>query len=93
MQFEALTFVLAPLPNALFGHCGSDEYGESSGPVDLGRFFTSIIVVSGFALPIILAHSEVIDPKACVMSIIGGGYVASTPSYLRNSNSGVQVGL
>jgi len=76
-RFSALTFVFAPLPNALFSHCGSDEfitsYGEASGPVDMGRFLTSIIVVSGFALPIILAHSEVIDPKASVMSIIGGG--------------------
>ncbi|KAG6909695.1 hypothetical protein DXG01_015896 [Tephrocybe rancida] len=74
----ALTFVVAPLPNAVFAHCGSDDYGESSGPVDLGRFLTSIIVVSGFALPIILAHSEVINPKACVMSIIGGGLVYGT---------------
>jgi hypothetical protein len=75
----ALTFVLAPLPNAIFSHCGSDEfvtsYGEGSGPIDVGRFLTSIIVVSGLALPIILAHSEVIDPRACVMSIIGGRQV------------------
>ncbi|KAG6850995.1 hypothetical protein H0H93_004482 [Arthromyces matolae] len=74
----ALTFVVAPLPNAVFAHCGSDEYGENSGPIDLGRFLTAIIVVSGFALPIILAHSEVINPKACVMSIIGGGLVYGT---------------
>lgn len=69
--------MLAPLPNALFSHCGSDDlnYGEGSGPIDLGRFITSIIVVSGVALPIILAHSEIINPKACVMSIVGGGYV------------------
>lgn len=77
--FLALTFILAPLPNAVFAHCGSDEYSEGSGPIDLGRFITSIIVISGFALPIILAHSEVIDPKACVMSIIGGGYVSFMP--------------
>ncbi|KAF8238646.1 vacuolar protein sorting 55 superfamily protein [Tricholoma matsutake] len=78
----ALTFVLAPLPNALFSHCGSDEfvtsYGEASGPVDTGRFLTSIIVVSGLALPIILAHSEVINPKACAMSITGGALVYGT---------------
>jgi hypothetical protein len=78
----ALTFVLAPLPNAIFSHCGSDEfvtsYGEGSGPIDVGRFLTSIIVVSGLALPIILAHSEVIDPRACVMSIIGGSLVYGT---------------
>uniref|UniRef100_A0A8H7Y589 Vacuolar protein sorting 55 n=1 Tax=Psilocybe cubensis TaxID=181762 RepID=A0A8H7Y589_PSICU len=78
----ALTFVLAPLPNALFSHCGSDELSssyESSAPaVDLGRFITSIFVVTGFALPIVLAHSNVIDPKACAMSITGGGLVYAT---------------
>lgn len=79
----ALTFVLAPLPNALFSHCGSDEFAasyEGSGPIDLGRFITSIVVVSGFALPIVLAHSEVIHPNACAMSIVGGGYVHSAKS-------------
>lgn len=90
--FAALTFVLAPLPNAVFAHCGSDEYGENSGPVDLGRFLTSIIVVSGFALPIILAHSEVINQKACVMSIIGGGCVLYFPTIRRLYNT-TQVGL
>jgi hypothetical protein len=77
----ALTFVLAPLPNALFVHCGSDELSsnyEGSAPVDLGRFITSMFVVTGFALPIVLAHSNVIDTKACVMSITGGGLVYAT---------------
>ncbi len=75
----ALIFVLAPLPNALFSHCGSDELSsyESSAPIDLGRFITALFVVTGFALPIVLAHSHVIDPKACVMSITGGGYAVN----------------
>lgn len=75
----ALTFVLAPLPNALFSHCGSDDFAasyEGGGPIDLGRFITSMFVVTGFALPIVLAHSDVITTGACVMSIIGGGYVS-----------------
>ena len=75
----ALTFVLAPLPNALFAHCGGDdfspEYAEGSSPVDLGRFITAFIVVTGFSLPLVLAHSEIIRPGASVMSLIGGGYV------------------
>jgi len=75
----ALTFVLAPLPNALFPHCGSDDFsGEGSGPIDLGRFLTSIIVVTGFALPIVLAHAEVIRTGACITSMIGGGLVYGT---------------
>ena len=75
----ALIFVLAPLPNAIFAHCGGDDFTtdyEGSGPVDLGRFLTATVVVTGFALPLVLAHSEIIRPGACVMSIIGGGYVA-----------------
>jgi len=78
----ALTFVLAPLPNALFAHCGGDDFSaavdEGSGPVDLGRFITSIVVVTGFALPLVLAHSNVIHVGACAMSIIGGGLVYAT---------------
>lgn len=79
---SAITFVLAPLPNALFSHCGSDELSssyESSPAVDLGRFITAMFVVTGFALPIVLAHSNVINAKACAMSIAGGGYVAHFP--------------
>ncbi|TCD71883.1 kinesin motor protein cin8 [Steccherinum ochraceum] len=77
----ALTFVLAPLPNAIFAHCGGDDFStdyEGSGPVDLGRFITSTVVVTGFALPLVLAHSEIIKPGACAMSIVGGGLVYGT---------------
>ena len=72
--------MVAPLPNALFSHCGAEDfstdYGEGSGPVDLGRFITAFIVVTGFSLPLVLAHSEVIKPGASIMSLIGGGYVS-----------------
>lgn len=85
MLMSALIFVLAPLPNALFAHCGGDDFTtdyEGSGPVDLGRFLTSTVVVTGFALPLVLAHSEIIRPGACAMSIIGGSCViASLASY------------
>lgn len=75
----ALIFVLAPLPNAIFSHCGGDDFSadyEGSGPVDLGRFITAVVVVTGFAFPLVLAHSEVIAPAASAMSIIGGSYVS-----------------
>ena len=69
---------MAPLPNALFSHCGADDFAADdggSGPLDLGRFITAMIVVTGFSLPLVLAHSEIIKPGASFMSIIGGGYV------------------
>ena len=74
----ALTFVLAPLPNAIFSHCGNDDFTtdyEGSGPIDLGRFITATVVITGFALPLVLTHSEIIRPGACAMSIIGGSCV------------------
>lgn len=78
----ALMFVMAPLPNALFSHCGGDDFStdayESSGPVDLGRFITAMIVVTGFAFPLVLAHSEIIKPGASAMSIVGGGLIYGT---------------
>ncbi|KAI0079934.1 vacuolar protein sorting 55 protein [Panus rudis PR-1116 ss-1] len=77
----ALTFVLAPLPNAIFANCAGDDFSadyEASGPVDLGRFITASVVVTGFALPLVLAHSEIIRPAACGMSIVGGALVYGT---------------
>ncbi|KAG9008591.1 Vacuolar protein sorting-associated protein 55 [Tulasnella sp. JGI-2019a] len=78
----ALTFVIAPLPNVLFSHCGSDDLSsaeyEGSAAVDLGQFITSCIVVTGFALPLVLAHAGIIKHAASVMSIIGGGLVYGT---------------
>ncbi|KAJ3559109.1 hypothetical protein NM688_g537 [Phlebia brevispora] len=77
----ALTFVLAPLPNAIFSHCGNDDFTtdyEGSGPIDLGRFITATVVVTGFALPLVLTHSDIIRPGACAMSIIGGALVYGT---------------
>jgi hypothetical protein len=74
-------FVLAPLPNALFAHCGSEDFGneyETTPAVDLGRFITSIVVVTGFGLPLILQHAEIIKPAASYMSIIGGALVYGT---------------
>jgi hypothetical protein len=36
------------------------------------------IVVTAFALPLVLAHAEVIKPTACGMAIVGGALVYGT---------------
>jgi len=96
-SFLALTFVLAPLPNALFAHCGADDSlsssYEGSAPLDLGRFITAMVVVTGFALPIVLAHSEIINTKACVMAISGGGCVKDIRCLTRLTLFWIQVGI
>lgn len=48
------------------------------GYLDFGHFLTSIIVVSAFSLPLILAHTELIAPAACWMSMSGGALVYGT---------------
>lgn len=47
------TYVLAPVPNWICGHCANpDDFVESSGAavLDLGRFFTGFFVVMGMGM-------------------------------------------
>lgn len=69
------TFLLAPLPNVICGKIAqSTDYmdDQTSASIDFGQFLTGFLVLSGFAMPIALAHVKVITDAACVMSIIGG---------------------
>ncbi|KAL2021205.1 hypothetical protein VTK56DRAFT_7392 [Thermocarpiscus australiensis] len=75
------TYVLAPVPNWICGHCANpDDFVESSGAavLDLGRFCTGFLVVMGIALPVVFAHSNLITIPAMVMSVIGGLLIYGT---------------
>ncbi|KAL2152014.1 hypothetical protein VTH82DRAFT_5198 [Thermothelomyces myriococcoides] len=75
------TYVLAPVPNWICGHCANpDDFVESSGAavLDLGRFCTGFLVVMGIALPVVLAHSNLISTPAMIMSIVGGLLIYGT---------------
>ncbi|KAI0124332.1 vacuolar protein sorting 55 [Xylariales sp. AK1849] len=74
------TFVLAPLPNWICSRCANpDDFESSSNAVlDLGRFCTGFLVVMGIALPVVLAHSALINAAAMAMSIIGGLLIYGT---------------
>ncbi|KAI9007782.1 vacuolar protein sorting 55 [Hyaloraphidium curvatum] len=78
----ALTYVLAPFPNALMKRCagGDDLMGadENRGLEETGYFLTSIFVVSGFGLPVVLAHAQIITFTAMILSFVGGVMVYST---------------
>ncbi|GAB5587554.1 Vacuolar protein sorting-associated protein 55 [Umbelopsis nana] len=79
--FVVATYVLAPVPNALCARCaGGDDLMSDyhSGAIDAGEFITGIFIVTGFCLPLVLAHAEVITIPAMVMSIIGGILVYGT---------------
>ncbi|GAB7365432.1 hypothetical protein MBLNU230_g6508t1 [Neophaeotheca triangularis] len=75
------TYVLAPVPNWICGKAGGqDDFMDSgsSSVVELGRFMTGFMVVMGVALPVVLAHCDLIRVEAMVMSIIGGLLIYST---------------
>ncbi|POS76937.1 vacuolar protein sorting 55 [Diaporthe helianthi] len=75
------TYVIAPLPNWICGRCANpDDFVESSGAgvMDLGRFCTGFLVVMGIALPVVLAHSNMISIGAMVMSVVGGLLIYGT---------------
>ncbi|KAK0635295.1 vacuolar protein sorting 55 [Bombardia bombarda] len=75
------TYVLAPVPNWICSHLANpDDFVESSGAavLDLGRFCTGFLVAMGLALPVILAHSNIIAVPAMIMSVIGGLLIYGT---------------
>ncbi|KAI9365440.1 vacuolar protein sorting 55 [Zopfochytrium polystomum] len=70
-----LTYVLAPIPNWVAKRVagGSDFFSEENrGVLETGYFVTSFFVVSGFAIPFVLAHASLISVPAMYMSLIGG---------------------
>ncbi|KAI6250640.1 Vacuolar protein sorting-associated protein 55 [Erysiphe necator] len=77
-----VTYVLAPLPNWVCGRMTSpdDFSSEDSGNwiLDVGRFCTGFMVLMGIALPIVLAHSDIIRWYAAVMSVLGGALIYGT---------------
>ncbi|CAO1624063.1 unnamed protein product [Jaminaea pallidilutea] len=77
----ALLYVLAPLPNSICAKCaGADDFSAdyNSSFLDFGNWMTSVMVVSGFALPVSLAHAGVIHSMAAIMAMVGGGLVYGT---------------
>ncbi|CDO95101.1 unnamed protein product [Kluyveromyces dobzhanskii CBS 2104] len=76
--FDVLIFLLAPLPNALFGQSdGFSSQGEflnesgRSGE-DFGHFVTGLLVSSGILLPIVFYHSNLINYESALMTVSGG---------------------
>lgn len=74
--FDILLFLLAPIPNSLFGKStqdSSDFMSDSpSNAQDFGHFLTGVLATSGIALPIVFYHCQLIGLLSCCMSILGG---------------------
>jgi hypothetical protein len=48
------------------------EENKSRAFMDAGYFMTGILVISGFALPTVLAHLEIMSTAALLMALAGG---------------------
>ncbi|KAA1113593.1 Vacuolar protein sorting-associated protein 55 [Puccinia graminis f. sp. tritici] len=63
-------------------YCGGADYelsiDYSSIPKETADFFTSVLLTTGVALPLVLAHSNLINQSACYMSMAGGALVYGT---------------
>mmetsp|Transcript_18878 Transcript_18878/g.26391 ORF Transcript_18878/g.26391 Transcript_18878/m.26391 type:complete len:135 (+) Transcript_18878:95-499(+) len=67
-----IAYFVAPIPNMIFGKCTSDPLETDSGWKGVGYFLTGVCIVSGFALPLVLAHVDVINFRALLLSLAGG---------------------
>lgn len=81
--FDILIFLLAPIPNTLFGagnkYHTSDFMSDSSNTgQDLAHFLTGMLVTSGVALPVVLYHCQLIGHLSCIMCMTGGLIIYSS---------------
>eukprot|EP00126_Sphaerothecum_destruens_P006103 Sdes_comp19215_c0_seq1m10105 len=74
-----LTHILAPIPNIIASKVENDPFSSGGGSegviVDVCQFITSIIVVSGFAFPLVLCHAGVIHVGAAILTVLGNMFV------------------
>ncbi|KAJ3127882.1 Vacuolar protein sorting-associated protein 55 [Physocladia obscura] len=73
--FVVLTYILAPIPNLICKRvAGNGDYfsDDNRGVLETGYFLTSVFVVSGVCLPLVLAHGGLISSAAMYLSLTGG---------------------
>lgn len=69
-----VAYILAPIP-ALVCKGSNDPFDDDSNDgQDVGFFLTGALIISGFALPAVLAHSQVMTYGALGFAL-GGGIV------------------
>ncbi|KAI8898172.1 vacuolar protein sorting 55 [Globomyces pollinis-pini] len=77
-----LTYLIAPLPNIVCKRiAGMDDYFHDEphkGVLETGYFLTSFFIVSGFGLPLVLHHANILTQHATILSLIGGLLIYTT---------------
>ncbi|CAF0715522.1 unnamed protein product [Brachionus calyciflorus] len=86
--FVVIFYVLSPLPILISRRCISDSYMSdpySGRCVELSAFLTSILVISAYALPIVMANSPIGAPIikwSSAAFIFAGNTVIFTTIYI-----------
>jgi len=71
--FVVIAYFLAPIPNILCANCNRGyESTHGNSFKNAGYFITGVLIVSGFALPGVLAHLDLMNTKALFMGLAGG---------------------
>ena len=76
-----LTYLIAPIPNSFCKRLArnSDLFQEEDNSIrEVGYFITSFFVVSGFGLPLVLYHGNLIEFGAMMLSLSGGVMIYGT---------------
>jgi len=77
--FVVLIYAIAPIPNIISSNLiYLDDFTDDRSSNEVGYFFTSIFVVSGFGIPVVLTHIGVITTTSAALSVIGGLMVYGT---------------
>ncbi|WFD30051.1 Vacuolar protein sorting-associated protein 55 [Malassezia sp. CBS 17886] len=78
--WAAVAFTLAPAPNALFASlAGADSFSDyNAAYIDFGHFLTGALLMTGVALPLLLAHTGLVASTAAFMALSGGALIYGT---------------
>uniref|UniRef100_A0A670IZD2 Leptin receptor gene-related protein n=1 Tax=Podarcis muralis TaxID=64176 RepID=A0A670IZD2_PODMU len=76
--FVLIFYFISPIPHFITKRVSDDTDAASSACRELACFFTTGIVVSAFAFPIILARVEVIKWGACCLVLAGNAVIFIT---------------
>lgn len=75
--FVVLFYVLVPIPTQ-FAKRNLNSMSDGTGCQEFSLFITLALLISSFALPIVLSHAGVIVWQSCVLTISGNIVVYAT---------------
>ncbi|VVC97980.1 unnamed protein product [Leptidea sinapis] len=76
--FVVIFYILSPIPTMIAKRHNNGVDGSSSPCMETAVFLTMVILVSSFALPIVLARADVILWGACYLTLAGNVMVYLT---------------